>query len=121
MAQAMAAFSEIIEQMPESEAAFQLAKESLIANYRTSRTTKTAVLNAYMAASELGIDYDRAEKIYAALQTLTLEDVKAYQQSRVKGLDYTYMILGDTDDIDMKYLSSVGTVEKVSAEEIFGY
>ena len=121
MAQAMAAFSEIIEQMPESEAAFQLAKESLIANYRTSRTTKTGVLNAYMAAAELGIDYDRAEKIYAALQTLSLEDVKAYQQSRVKGLDYTYMILGDTKDIDLKYLGTVGTVEKVSAEEIFGY
>ena len=121
MAQAMAAFAEIIEQMPESEAAFNLAKESLITSYRTSRTTKTGVLNAYMAAKDLGLDYDRSEVIYNALQTLTLEDVKAYQQSRVKGLDYTYMILGDTDDIDLNYLSTVGKVERVSAEEIFGY
>ena len=117
----MAAFAEIIEQMPESEAAFNLAKESLITSYRTSRTTKTGVLNAYMAAKDLGLDYDRSEVIYNALQTLTLEDVKAYQQSRVKGLDYTYMILGDTDDIDLNYLSTVGKVERVSAEEIFGY
>ena len=121
MAEAMGAFSEIIENMPESEAAFQLTKESQIATMRTQRTIKANVLNAYIAARDLGIDYDRNERIYNGLQTLTLEDIKAFQQENIKDLNYTYMILGDTDDIDMKYLGTVGKVEVVSAEEIFGY
>ena len=121
MAEAMGAFSEIIENMPESEAAFQLTKESQIATMRTQRTIKANVLNAYIAARDLGIDYDRNERIYNGLQTLTLDDIKAFQQENIKDLNYTYMILGDTDDIDMKYLGTVGKVEVVSAEEIFGY
>ncbi len=121
MAEAMSAFAEIINEMPESEAAFELAKESLIASMRTKRVTKIEVLNAYMAAADLGIDYDRDEQIYNAIQTLTLEDVKAYQQNRIKNLNYTYMVLGDTNDIDMEHLRKVGPVEVVSAEEIFGY
>lgn len=121
MVEAMKAFSEIIETMPESEAAFQLTKESQIATMRTQRTIKAGVLNAYMAAQDLGIDYDRNERIYNGLQTLTLADIKAFQESKIKGLDYTYMILGDTEDIDMEYLRSIGEVEIVSAEEIFGF
>ena len=33
----------------------------------------------------------------------------------------TYAILGDIKDLDTKYLSTVGPVQQVSLEEIFGY
>ncbi len=121
MAQAMQAFAEIIENMPESPAAFKLAKESQIATMRTQRTTKTEVLNAFMAAQDLGIDFDRNERIYNGLQSLTLDDVKEFQQRNVKNLNYTYMILGDTKEIDMEFLRQIGEVEMVSSEDIFGY
>ena len=52
---------------------------------------------------------------------MTLEDVKAVQEKWVKGRSYTFGILGDKNDIDMKYLKSLGPVKEVSLEEIFGY
>ena len=44
MLDAMKAFDEIINNMPESEKAFNLAKEALITRLRTERTTKADVL-----------------------------------------------------------------------------
>ncbi|MBO4768152.1 MAG: insulinase family protein, partial [Bacteroidales bacterium] len=55
---ALTAFEEIINNMPESETAFGIAKESMISNMRTARTVKAAVLNSYLNAEKLGLDYD---------------------------------------------------------------
>jgi len=55
------------------------------------------------------------------VQGMTLDDVKAIQQKWVRGRKFTYGILGDTKDIDVKYLETLGPVRKVSLEEIFGY
>ena len=52
---------------------------------------------------------------------MTLADVKAAQEKWVKGRDYTYAILGDLQDLDTKYLSTLGPVQVVSQEELFGY
>ena len=52
---------------------------------------------------------------------MTLDDVKAIQEKWVKGRCYTYGILGDKNDIDTKFLRTLGPVKEVSLEEIFGY
>ena len=52
---------------------------------------------------------------------MTLEDVVAFQQEWIKDRTYTYCILGDKRDLDMKYLRSIGEVTLLSQEEIFGY
>ncbi len=121
MAQAVDAFDEIINEMPESQAAFDLAKESMIAEMRTARTTKDAVLWLYYGLRDLGLTEDPAQATFERLQTLTLEDIKAFQQEWIKGSTYTYCILGDLDDLDQAYIRSLGEVTTLSQEEIFGY
>ena len=121
MGDAIDAFQEIINNMPESEAAFNLAKESLIARMRTDRTIKSDVLWSYLAAKDLGIDYDRSKAIFEQVQHMTLDDVKAAQQKWVKGRKYVYGILGDIQDLDLNYLKTLGPIQTVTQEEIFGY
>ena len=121
MGDAIDAFQEIINNMPESEAAFNLAKESLIARMRTDRTIKSDVLWSYLAAKDLGIDYDRSKAIFEQVQHMTLDDVKATQEKWVKDRNYTYCILGDSKDLDLNYLRKIGPIQFVSQEEIFGY
>ncbi len=115
------AFDDIINNMPESEAAFSLAKESIITDLRTERIIKSSVLSYYIAAQDLGIDYDRRRAIWEAVPGLTFDDVKAFQQKWVAGRPYTFAILGRSADLDMDYLRSLGQVRRVSKEEIFGY
>lgn len=122
MQQAIEAFDTIIEDMPQSEAAFELTRQGIITNLGTGRTTKMDVLWKYVGDSRFGItDFNRTEAIYNAIQTMTLEDVVAFQQSHIKGRNYLYCILGDRNDVDMKYLKRLGKIEFVTPEQIFGY
>ncbi len=122
MQQAVEAFDSIIEDMPQSEAAFELTKQGIITGMATSRTTKMDVLWKYIGDMRFGItDINRTEAVYNAVQTMTLADVVAFQQSHVKDNKYTYCILGDKNDLDMKYLKTLGNIEFVTSEQIFGY
>lgn len=121
MGQAIDAFEEIIENMPESEAAFNIAKESILASLATQRTVKSDVLWSYIAARDKGVDYDRNKAVYEQVQRMTLDDVKAFQQKWVKDRNYRYCILGDSKDLDMARLRAIGPVRMLSQKEIFGY
>ncbi len=121
MKQAIEAFDEIINTMPESEAAFNVAKESYINQVRTLRYTKASVLYAFINARDMGLDYDRARDVFEKVQTMTLEDVKAVQEQWVKDRNYYYCILGDSKNLDLNYLRTLGPITFLSQEQIFGY
>jgi predicted Zn-dependent peptidase len=110
-----------VAEMPESEAAFNVAKESYINQVRTLRYTKSSVLSAYIRTRDMGLDYDRARDVFEKVQTMTLDDVKAVQQQWVKDRNYYYLILGDSKNLDLNYLRTLGPITFLSQEQIFGY
>ena len=119
--QAVEAFDEIIEEMPRSEQAFELAKSGVLATLESQRTTKMNILWSYLEYEKFGLKEDINKTLYEGIQKLTLDDVVKFQQEFIKGRPYTYCILGDKNDLDMKYLRSLGKVKFLSQEEIFGY
>lgn len=121
MRQAIEAFDDIINNMPESEKAFDIAKESTISTMRTQRLTGIDVLWSYIDDRDMGLTENRDKRIFNELQDMTFEDVKAAQEKWVKDRHYTYGILGDKNDIDVKYLKTLGTVKYLTLEDIFGY
>lgn len=121
MRQAIEAFSEIIEQMPRSETSFSLAKQGLVTNLATQRTTKMGVLWSYVSMKDMGMANDNAEYVYNTVKDITMDDVVDFQQKYIKGRKYNYVILGDRNDVDLKYLSTLGPVTFVSTDEIFGF
>ena len=121
MQQAIEAFDEIINQMPESETAFEIAKKAILERLRTERIVKDDVLWAYIDALDMGVMEDRNKAAFEAIQTMTLADVKAAQEKWVKGRTYVYGILGDIKDLDLNYLKTLGPIRTVSQEELFGY
>ena len=121
MQTAIEAFDEIINDMPVSETAFNIAKEALTTKYRTERITGRNILRSYQNARDMGITEPRSKKIYEKLPELTLEDVKATQEKWVKDRTYCYGILGDIKNLDTDYLKTLGQVEILTLEDIFGY
>ena len=121
MKTAIEAFDEIINDMPESENAFNIAKEALVSRIRTERISGRGVLSSYISDRELGITEPRSKQIFEVAQTLTFDDVKATQQKWVKDRTYVYGILGDIKDLDTAYLQTLGPVQVLTLEEIFGY
>ncbi len=114
-------FKDIIENMPESESAFTIAKDGLISKMRTQRYTGMSVLNLYRQCRRLGLDAPTDKAVFEAIGNMTLEDVKSAQQKWVAGRNYVYAILGDPVDLDKAFLQELGPVRSVSLEEIFGY
>ncbi len=121
MQQAIEAFDEIINEMPQSEAAFSVAKESLVSRLRTNRITGYRVLTTYLDCRQFGLSEPVHRSVYEGIQDMTLEDVVAAQQKWVKDRPYAYMILGDIKDLDTEYLETLGPVKTVTLEDIFGY
>ncbi|MBR4794377.1 MAG: insulinase family protein [Bacteroidaceae bacterium] len=118
---AVEAFDLIINEMPESDKSFQIAKTGLESVLRTNRTTGMSVLSSYLNAKELGLTEPLAKKVYDNLADMTMEDIVACQKKWIKGRTYIYGILGDPKDLDMKYLQSLGTVQQITLDELFGY
>lgn len=115
-------FREIIDRMPQSEAAFRIAKDALLKQMASRRTTKYGVISAYLAAQKQGYDFDINEKIYHDLQGLTLKDIVDFEQERIAGKTGRYIILGDEKELDMKSLEEIApAVHRLSLEEVFGY
>ena len=121
MQTAIEAFDEIINDMPRSQAAFDIAKNALISRLRTQRTIGRDVLNAYVSCRDLGLSEPLEKDLYEKVQTMTLDDVCAAQQKWVKDRTYTYGILGSIEDLDVDYLKTLGPVKTLSLEDIFGY
>ena len=114
-------FNEIIDNMPVSEGAFNIAKDALLKRIATGRTTKTALFNAYLSAKRLGLDYDINKKIYHEVPALTLQDIVNFEKETMANKTLHYVILGDEKELDMKFLENIGEIKRVSTEEIFGY
>ena len=114
-------FNNIVGTIPQSEAAFQLAKESLMKKLASRRTVRGAVLNSYMSAQRRGIDYDINSLVYKTLPNLTLNDVVKFEQQSMAGKPYRYIILGDENELDMDALEKIGPIRRLTLEEIFGY
>ena len=121
MMDAIAAFNDIILDMPQSEAAFQLAKESAITRLRTERITKENVLWSYIDAQDLGQNVDSRIQFYNDLQNMTLQDVVNFQQQWIKGRTFHYAILGDKKELDLNALRKIGPITELTTEDIFGY
>ena len=121
MQTAIEAFDEIINDMPESETAFNIAKEALATRCRTERISGRNILSSYRTAREMGVTEPRSKKVFENLPALTLEDVKATQEKWVKDRTYCYGILGDIKNLDTDYLKTLGQVEILTLEDIFGY
>ena len=114
-------FKEIVDTMPQNQAAFDLAKQSLIKSYQSARTTKFGVISSYLYYKNLGIDHDLSKDIYYALPKLTLQDIVKFEQENMVNKPYRMMILGDEKNLDMKALEKIAPVKKLTQEEIFGY
>ncbi|MDR1557734.1 MAG: insulinase family protein [Tannerellaceae bacterium] len=118
---AISAFNSILNDMPESENAFSLAKENILTDLRTERILRDDILWNYLSAKEFGYETDARKELYEKIPGFTLNDVKTFQQHYVKDKPYTYCILGDTKDLDIKTLQEIGKVTILKQEEIFGY
>ena len=112
-------FKEITDTLPQSQTLFNTAKNSIMKSIAAQRTKNTAVFNAYYTAKDAGIDYDINRLYFEKIPTLTLKDLVNFEQKYIKGKPMKYLILGDENELDMQSLRKLGTIHRLTLDDIF--
>ena len=118
---ALNAYEELFNDMPQAEANFQLAKDALLAGSRTARTTKFAIIGAYLQCEKMGWKEPLRKQNFQAYQKMAMKDLVNFQQQYIKGHKKCYLLLGKESEMDFNALAKFGKVKKLTLDEIFGY
>ncbi|MDR1436984.1 MAG: insulinase family protein [Candidatus Symbiothrix sp.] len=121
MTDAIDAFRELLSNMPASEKAFEISRETELNNIRSQRLVKTDVFWSYLYLKDLGIDYDYRKPVFEGIQKMTLADIQTYFNEHVKPAQYSVLIIGKKDKINFNYLNKIATVKEITLTELFGY
>lgn len=119
--EAIAAMNELLNDIPLEKNAFENGREGIQRQIETQRIVRTGVLFSYENARRMGLDQDIRKSIYTHMGKLTLDDVKQFQNTYIKGQPHTLLILGSKKSIDLESLKQYGEVIELSLEDLFGY
>lgn len=119
--EAMAGMTDLLNNMPESEKSFELAKKAAMEKIRTERITKASKIFNYETALKRGVDHDLRKDIYEAVPNMTMADLKAFHEEYIKNGKYNIMVIGKTSGLDIAALKEYGTVQELSLVDVFGY
>jgi predicted Zn-dependent peptidase len=119
--EAMAGMMNLLNNVPKSDIAFGAAKESILQNIKTERINKADILFNYIDAEKFGLKTDIRKDIYSKVTTMTYDDVKKFQDEKIKNKPASILILGKKELLDIKTLEKYGTVKYLTLKDVFGY
>ncbi|MBL7829022.1 MAG: insulinase family protein [Saprospiraceae bacterium] len=118
--EAVEAFQEILENMPVSIPQIETARQSVLKQIAAGRITRSDIFWTWRANRDRGYtDRDLRQDVYQTMQKAIPADLIRFQQERVKGRNYTWLVLGDRKQVDFKYLKKIGKVKELTLAEIF--
>jgi hypothetical protein len=119
--ESIAGMNELLNVFPVSEKNLETAKASLKKNYQTERITQDNIINTYLANQDKGVLGDERQVIYQALEKLSTDDLKKFQDTQLANKPYSLCIVASEKKVNLEDLKKYGEVKKLSLEEVFGY
>ncbi|MBT8266940.1 MAG: insulinase family protein [Bacteroidia bacterium] len=121
MPEAVDAMMELMSNMPEAEEQFLAAKEATLKKLAAERITKSNIFWSYERLKRLGIDNDNREEMYNAIKNMTIDDLRTFFNTNIKGENYNIMVIGNKNDIDMQALKKLGDIQEMDIDYLFNY
>ncbi len=120
--EAVAAFQALLEEMPVSLPQIENARQSVLKQIAAGRIRQADLYWTWRSNRDKGfLNRDLREDIYRTLKQSEATDLINYQRRHIKGRHYTWLVLGERNRLDFKYLQQIGKVVELSLEDIFGY
>lgn len=121
MPQAVDAIMELMTNMPEAEEQFNAAKEATLKKLAAQRITKSNIFWSYESLKKKGIDNDNREEIYNTIKNMTIEDLRDFFNSNIKGENYNVMVIGNKKDVNFEALKKLGELKEMDVDYLFNY
>ena len=116
---ALAAFLELIDNMPSSSERFEESVNAQLNRYKTSKLNFREVIGAVRRWERQGFESDPRRRRYQQLQTASMEDLLNFQAEHVKDRPKLISVVGDLSIIDTEELEQFGEVKQVEVDELF--
>ncbi len=121
MPTAVASLKALLNEMPEAEKQFELAKEGIIKKIQSERITKANIFWTYMYYKDRGIDYDIRKDTYKFAQATNMDEFKTFFDKKIANKKYTMLVMGKKELTNMAALRKMGTVKELTLDQIFGH
>jgi len=121
MEQAVNAMMDLMNDMPAATEQFEAAKAATLKKIAAQRITKSNIFWSYERLQKLGIENDNREAMYNTIKDMTMEDLKEFFNTNIKGEKYNVLVIGNKEDIDMEALAKLGKVQEMEVDNLFNY
>ncbi len=118
-AEALAAFLDLFENMPQSGGRFQNTLRSLENQYRVSKINFRGILGAVRSWEQLGLEADPRRKRFEGILTAEFPTLLDFQRKRIAERPRLISIVGPRDRIDLSSIEQFGQIREVTVEDIF--
>jgi len=112
---------DLMNDMPAATEQFEAAKAATLKKIAAQRITKSNIFWSYERLQKLGIDNDNREAMYNTIKDMTMEDLKEFFNTNIKGEKYNVLVIDNKEDVDMKALSKLGKVQEMEVDHLFNY
>ncbi len=119
--EAVDAMMELMTNMPEAEEQFNQAKKATLKKIAAQRITKSNIFWTYESLKKIGFENDNREALYNTIKSMTLNDLKTFFNTNIKGQNYNVMVIGNKKDIDFNALKKLGDIKEMDIDEIFNF
>ena len=111
----------LMNNMPVSESKLEQAKSAIQSKLESDRIIKDQIYFNWLSNLDKGIDYDYRRDVYKFAQKASMEEILKFFNDHISESNYSIMVLGNKEMLDIDGLNQFGEVKELSKEEIFGY
>jgi predicted Zn-dependent peptidase len=119
--EAVEAFLELLDNMPESTERFEAAKAGLLNQYRTTRLDFRTILGAVRKWERQRVAVDPRAWRFEQIQRGSLEGMLEFYREHIQRRPKLISIVGDKSKFDLASLEQYGEIIELSVEDIFSY
>ena len=117
--EALDAFVDLLDRLPESPERFEFARQSILNQYRTGKIGFRGIIGAVRDWERFHLVPDPRQTRFEALQTLGMDAMLGFNRDRVAGRPKLISVVGDAKKMDMDALKKLGPVRELSLKDIF--
>jgi predicted Zn-dependent peptidase len=118
---AIPALLQIIEDMPLVESQIENARLTILKQMESERTPRKRIFWEALAARDVGFDRNLDPDVYEMTQAAKPGTLARFHEQFVRGRSYSFLVLGNKNQVDLNYLSNFGEVQELTMEQVFGY
>lgn len=121
MKAALTTMNRILNNFTKSDRFFNTSKKAILNSISTGRLYRENLFFTYLNNLDLGINHDQRKDVYDYIGKASMKDLEDFFNTFIKDKKYTYCIVGNLKDLDMKALKNFGEVKEISMKDLFGY